>query len=434
MNIPDSARSQHVYIAGKTRHGKSTLIHAMAYQDIKRGSGVCVIDPKGDLVSSLINWIPEKRVPDTILLDFVTPVPLDFMSYKTDDEKEVLVGDLIYILDRFTQHAPRMTAILRDLTYTLLDAGNCTFLDIYRFLVDGDRRRDILKRVKDADLRRRWNDRFPTQDSLEPILSRMTTFVRTPSLRAIFGATSPKLNIEEAMNSRKVILVNLGGLSESKILYGSLLVSKIQQAAFRRHAIREQNRVPFLLYVDEFQNFKTSSFDQILSVAGGFKLCLTLAHQFVDQIDEQTRHAILGNVSTFFLFRLHDNSARYFKGEIPSLAKEKVWKRSPESGEMEWMDRPRSFDPSQLTTLPPGRCLYRAVDGSAKFITTPLPPPEPKHSFAEIIKKRTKELYSCALPVEYLVSKEEEIRPSAPPKRLHGAHHRPAKKDSAAVS
>src|SRR5450759_212543 len=124
-------RAKHVYVAGMTGMGKSTLIHHMVYQDIKNGSGVCVIDPKGDLVNQLIHWIPENRVEDTIYLDLETPIPIDFMSYNTPDEKEVLVGDLIYIIERHTEGAPRMTSILRDLIYTLLDAGGCSFLDMY---------------------------------------------------------------------------------------------------------------------------------------------------------------------------------------------------------------------------------------------------------------------------------------------------------------
>jgi len=396
-------RAKHVYVAGMTGMGKSTLIHHMVYQDIKNGSGVCVIDPKGDLVNQLIHWIPENRVEDTIYLDLETPIPIDFMSYNTPDEKEVLVGDLIYIIERHTEGAPRMTSILRDLIYTLLDAGGCSFLDMYYFLWNKTARMKILTRVKDQDLKQRWTDRFPTPKEIDPIYSRMTMFLRTPSLKTIFGTKKPKLVVEDAMNSRKILLVNLGGVGESRSFYGSLLVSKIQQAAFRRHRVAENKRIPFLLYVDEFQNFQTSSFDHILSMARGYKLYLTLANQGTYQLDERIRKAIFANVSNYIVFRIGDEDTKHFR----AIAK-------PNHHEM-------------LASLPQYHALFK-IGGQYALVKRIQPPaPFKEKSFAEIIRKRTIKLYSCVPPTDALASKEDLIPPSAPLRRPNGQTNRASK-------
>jgi hypothetical protein len=292
LELPYKVRDRHIFIPGMTGHGKSTLIHAMAYQDIKNGAGVCVIDPKGDLVKQLRHWIPKERVADTVYLDLDTPIPLDFMSYSSPDAKEALVGDLKYILTRgeSTEHAPLMNAILEDLIYTLLGANEnpniplerkATFIDIYDFLENEERRAEILRYVTNPRLKRRWDKDLPNPKDRRPVISRMTPFVNSKSLSTILGTPNPKLNIADFMNNRKIVLVDLGGVGESKMLYGSLLISRIQQAAFGRHNIPKEKRVPFFLYVDEFENFQTSSFHKIISQARGYKLCLTVGCQWL---------------------------------------------------------------------------------------------------------------------------------------------------------
>jgi len=425
--IPDPVRNRHVYIAGKTRHGKSTLIHACAFQDIAQGKGVAVLDPKGDLVEKLIQFIPESRVPDTIYLDGVTPIPVDFMSWETRAELSQLADDLMVTFKQVSQNAvgDRWQSILQWTVTTILEAKDCSFLDIYYFLVSETRRRSILSKITNQDILRYWSDQYPhfPKDSATPITTRMAKFLLTPSLKVMLGSPNAKLNISDVMEQKKVLLVNLAkGGKESGNLIGTLLVSKFQQAAMRRQSQKPKDRTPFYLYADEFQNFQTSAFDVILSEAGGFKLCLTLAHQYVDQLDPKIRASIFGNVSTLVLFRLGQQDAALFKAEIPSMKTEDVWKRSPRSGEMEWMKRPVPFEPSVLTSLPRGRALYRAADGSARFINTPPPLESPGASYAEIIQKRTIAEYGVQTGSIEPSLKDDEIKPSGRPRDIpsHG--------------
>jgi len=379
LELPYKIRDRHIFIPGMTGYGKSTLMHAMAYQDIKNGAGVCVIDPKGDLVKQLRHWIPKERVEDTVYLDLDTPIPLDFMSYSNDDAQEALVGDLKYILTRgaSTEHAPLMNAILEDLIYTFFDANDnpkipperkATFIDIYDFLEDEGRRAEILRYVTNPRYQRRWAKDFPNPKDRRPVISRMKPFVNRKSLSTILGTPNPKLNIADLMNNRKILLVDLAGVSESKMLYGSLLVSRIQQAAFGRHSIAKEKRVPFFLYVDEFENFQTSSFHMIISQARGYKLCLTVGCQWLDQLNAEIRSALF-TVSTYIIFAVSEKDSKQFRALI------------------------RPYEPDDLVNLPPHKALYLINKRNPTIKCTPLPPPHTsevgKVSYVEDIERNT---------------------------------------------
>jgi hypothetical protein len=408
MDIPDEVRPKHVYIPGKTQYGKSNLLLWMFIQDVVQGHGVCLMDGKGDLAPEALNFIPKRRIEDTVYLDTNTPVPLDFMDYKNNDEKEAIIGELKYVLTRTveTQHIPIIGANITDILYTLFnynenpktpDECRATFLDIYYFLEDEKRRTQILDLVTDQDLQRRWKDKFPNPTDRSRITTRMTPFVRSETLKKIFGAKKPKLNVAQFMEEEKVLVVNLGPMTDIRRIYGTLLLSKIRQTADRRASIPKSQRKRFYLYCDEFQEFQTSDFDTMLSRAGGLGLCLTLAHQFLAQLEPRILHSIKGNVSTYILFRLGDDAAS-FRSEIPPLATKPVWRRSPESGLMGWTYEPVPFDTSLLTKLSVGEALYRAADGSASLIHTPPPPTREGASSAGTIRRRTLEKYSCDIP------------------------------------
>ena len=319
LAIPYKIRDRHIFIAGKTRHGKTTVMHSMILQDIANGAGVCLIDPKGDFANALIHEIPKHRKKDAIWLDLHSAIPLDFMSYKGEDEKDALVGELKFIIEGHDANLIRADAILEDLFYSLLAIPGTNFLDIYRFFRHEGRRKWILDQLetRDPELWKRWDDDFPTPNEWKPITTRVNKFWRNPSLRKIFGQADPPFKIGELMDQRKIILVNLGGIGSSKNIYGALLIARIQQAAFRREAIPPRERVPFFLYVDEFQKFQTSSFEDLLSMAGGYGIRLTLANQYLHQIKDLLP-AILGNVSTYILLRMSGKDALAFKDEIDS--------------------------------------------------------------------------------------------------------------------
>jgi hypothetical protein len=387
-----NVRNQHIYVPGKTRHGKSTLLHEMALQDIENDAGVCVIDPKGDLVNSLIHHVPEQRKDDCIFLSTRDPVPINFMDYKahSHDEKQTLVGELKYVITKgmAAEAAPLMDSILTDLLYTLFSANEnpkmpphekATFLDVHRFLSDDARRAHILSYTTDVELRRRWNkDSFPNPKERAPTLTRMTPFLRNPSLRTLFDCPEPKLNIADVMDNRKILLVDLGGISEPTKILATLLIAKMRQAAFRRASVSESERIPFFLYVDEFEYFQTQDFDEMLSFAGGYGLRLTLANQFLGQLDVKLRQSILGNVGSFIIFCVSPEDSRFFKHI--------AWTRGQLGEEV----------PFDLANLPKYRALYKIAGQDPNVKDTPAPPPYSEHSYADYIRKRTRETYGMA--------------------------------------
>lgn len=390
MKLPWAVRNQHLYIPGKTRHGKSTLIHALARQDFERGAGGCVIDPKGDLVGSLIHHIPAARKDACIYLSTRSPVPIDFMDYADDDEKQTLVGELKHVITRGMDAtaAPLMDAILTDLLYTLFAANEhpkmpkgerATFLDVHRFLSDEERRGFILSHVTDRELVRRWSkENFPNAKECAPTLTRMTPFLRNPSLRKLFDCPEPKLNIADAMDSRKILLVDLGGISEPTKIFATLLIAKIRQAAFRRASIPESKRIPFHLYVDEFEFFQTADFEQILSFAGGYGLRLTLANQFITQLDAKIGDSISGNVGSFIIFCVSPKDANYFKhiAWIPGQLGERL--------------------PVDLANLPKYRAFYKIAGQQPIVKDTPRPAGYSHQSHADYIRKHTLDTYGVA--------------------------------------
>jgi len=404
VRIPYGVRDQHVYVAGKTRHGKSTFIHHCALDDIAHKSGVCVIDGKGNLFNDLIlPFIPKHRLNDVLYLDIDTPIPLDFMSYDSEREKEKLIGELKFLLLKTveTQHIPVLGSNLTDVLYTLFNFNEnpnvptdrkATFLDIHDFFGNETRRDEIRKFLTDPDLIRRWEKDMPPDADRKRIISRMTTFVRSQSLRKVFGDPNPRIRIADIIERRKVLLIKAGPPDEIQTMYAALILSKIRQAIYRRAALKKDKIIRFYLYCDEFQEYQTSDFDKMLSLAGGLGLCLMLANQYVNQIDAPIRHSIFGNVSTYVIFRLQPADAALFKGEIPSMVDEWIWKRNRDTDEMGWVRKPIPFDTDQLTRLPRGKALYRAADGTACFIRTPPPPrrlTQTNARIAEYIKNRT---------------------------------------------
>lgn len=287
--LTGAKRPKSLYIVGAPGTGKSSLIQRMALADIRAGHGVCVIDPTGDLVNRLVHWIPKERVNDTIFFDTDSPVPIDFFSYRNPSERQVLADQLLNLFD--LESAPISRPRLQRIIGTLFDANengcDCTFLDIQRFIESETRRKQILKfaphRVD------QWTP-FPKPSETVSIVERMTPFIESPALRLIFGATKPKLNIWDVMQTKKVLLVNLKD-TPTDFFIGSLICAKIQQATFgRRYILNEADRIPFYLYIDECHTilkYAAREFEAILTRARKYKLCLTLANQLVSDLPKE---------------------------------------------------------------------------------------------------------------------------------------------------
>ena len=386
--LPYDVRNRHIYVVGKTRYGKSTLLYSIISQDIENGAGVCVLDPKPsgnepNLVDTVLQHIPESRKDDVIYFDAANPVPIDVMSWETEQERQTLAADLMLTFMQFMtqKDGDRWPNILRYVIHALLDAKQCTFLDIHDFLADEKYRESILLRVKRPNLLKYWREMYKLfpKDAALPILSRMSTFVLVPPLSVMLGPARQRLNIEQAIRERKILLINLTGAGkESGNLIGTLFVSRIQQAVFRHMS------VPFHLFADEFQNFQTSAFDTILSEAGGLGLRLTLANQYVYQLDERIKQAIFGNVSSFLVFNIDDADTHYFKSKMPP--------DMTSDGEV------LSLMPHErLAHSPRFVAMYALADQESVFKPIPRPPLPPSPADlarAKYIRKRTLEQYA----------------------------------------
>jgi energy-coupling factor transporter ATP-binding protein EcfA2 len=390
--LPDSVRARHVYIVGKSGSGKSTLITNIALQDIERGEGVCVIDPHGDLVSDLLDRIPARRVLDTIYFnvsDRAHPIGVDMMRARSEAEIEILTDDLITTFRRLTETwGERMETILRYAFNTLLRTPGATFLDLQKLLTNEGWRATVVRKLNFAPLADFWFNQYANmpKDAAQPILSRMTKIVLSPTLNAIFGQSSSQLNFNDVIRHRKILLVNLGGDSrdrdneqlavsdEMKKLIGSVVVSQLQLAAMRQASLPEAARVPCRFFVDEFQNFVSGAFPKILSEARKYKLCLTVAHQYISQLDDATRNAVFGNVGTMIVMPLGQKDAVYLGAELGSYTPEDVANLSPERHEA--LCRPST----------------QAAD---TFLFTTLPPKPVAHSYAHAIIEHTRATYSA---------------------------------------
>lgn len=317
-----SQRLRHIHIIGATGTGKSTLLTNLIIQDMNNGLGFSLIDPHGDLVESVISYIPENRVNDVVIIDpsdFEFPIGFNILSAKTEVEKIVLSSDLISIFRRqSTSWGDQMTTILTNAINAFLESEQGgTLFDLRRFLIDDKFRNQFLKTVHDPTVINFWQQEYTMlrKNAIGPILTRMDTFIRPKIIRNMM-AQKNGLDFADLMASNKIILIKLPqGLigEENSNLLGSLIVSKIQQAAQSRQAIAFNYRNPHFLYIDEFQNFITPSMSAILSGSRKYSLGLVLAHQDMEQVgkyDNELANSILSNPGTRICFRVGDNDAR----------------------------------------------------------------------------------------------------------------------------
>jgi hypothetical protein len=324
--IPGHQRPLSTYIAGNPGNGKSSLIQRMALYDITHDRGVCIIDPTGDLVNRLIHHIPKSRINDTVYFDTTRPIPIDLFSYDQQDtesdERQDLTDDLVGMLA--LENAPRARPLLRQVISTLFDANEnsafkdkANFFDILKF-IRNKKRRDAILAACPAERREDWEP-FPKVTEFESILYRMIPFSESRALKTMFSSTGRQLNLSEVIENKQVLLVNLKD-TDTDALVGSIIVSKLQQAIFRRRNDKkgESKRVPYYLYIDECQTiikFAVESFDKILMRARKYKLCLTMANQLPSKLPLEIRES-LGMIGNTILFNLDPTDGRMFKDRI----------------------------------------------------------------------------------------------------------------------
>jgi len=319
-------RRRHMYLIGATGMGKTTLLLQMIYQDIKNGKGVAVMDPHGDLATRLIGVIPKDRIDDVVYFnpyDLEHPIGLNVLQMtqglsdiEIEREKDLIVSSLISVFLKLypsNTARPRMEHVLRNTILAILSTENPTLLTAYKMLVDKDLRDKIVSNLTDPLLKEFWEKEFKGFGSFQraelisPITNKLGRFFTTKTTRNILTQERSKLDFDDIMNNKKILICDLskGKIGEDiSSFLGSLLILKLQLAALNRVHIPQEKREDFFLYIDEFQNFATMTFAQILSEARKYRLDSILAHQTISQIEDQDLlKVILANVGTVVSYR-----------------------------------------------------------------------------------------------------------------------------------
>ncbi len=330
---PDDRR-RHTYIIGKTGMGKSVLLENMIMDDIKKWRGVAVIDPHGDLVEGIIGLIPKRRTNQTIIFDPSDtdwPIAFNMLENISDAQRPFIASGLVGIFKRifWDSWGPRLEHTLRNTILALMEYPNTTLISIPLMLTSEVYRSKVVRKIKDPIVKKFWTHEYgklsPQQrnETAGPILNKVGQFLSSTILRNILGQPKNSFSMRWAMDNKKIIIINL---SKGKIwedassLLGAMMITKFQLDAMSRADIPEEQREDFYLYVDEFQNFATDSFSTILSEARKYKLNLVMANQYIDQMTEEVRWAVFGNVGTLISFQVGHHDAEIlseaFAGDI----------------------------------------------------------------------------------------------------------------------
>ena len=328
----DEDRIRHLYVIGKSGTGKSSLFISMASQDIAGGEGVAILDPHGETIEQVLERIPENRIEDVIYIDpsdTENPVGLNLLEMDDPSQKNLMASGLVSAIKQHFDYSwgPRLEYLLNYSILTLLEVPGTTMLGITRLLEDNNYLNYILSKVKDPVVLKFWNQEYKNMkgnqrfvtEAISPIQNKVNRFLASTTIRNILGQKKSTIDLGDAMNSGKIVLINLakGKIgSDNANLLGALLVSKLQFCALQRANIPYEDRKPFYMYVDEFQNFATGSFEEILSESRKYKLGLYLTHQFTAQLPEELLKAVYGNVGTIMTFSLGAPDARELAKEF----------------------------------------------------------------------------------------------------------------------
>lgn len=330
FGIPLADLRQHAYVIGKTGSGKSTLLWNLIVQLIARGHGVGFIDPHGGDAEKLLNHIPRWRTNDVVYFnpsDVEHPVAMNLLAGVPKDERPLVASGIVGAFKSLWRDSwgPRMEYILYNAVIALLDCQNTSLLGVNRMLTDDDYRASVIRQVKDPFIKEFWereyagyDDRFRSE-AIAPIQNKLGQFLLNPVIRNILGQIKSKVNFPAVMDRRGIFIANLskGKIGDDKAnLLGSLLVTQFQLAAMRRANLPEEKRKDFFLFIDEFQNFTTDSLISILAEARKYRLCLILSHQYIEQVPEEIRKAVFGNVGTVFSLRVGNDDAEVLQKEF----------------------------------------------------------------------------------------------------------------------
>ncbi len=387
-------RDRHVYVIGKTGMGKSTLLENMAIQDIQNGAGMAFIDPHGKTADLLLEYVPQERIKDVVYFapfDTEHPVSFNVMEDVGVNKRHLVANGLMSAFKKIWVDAwsARMEYILNNILLALLEYPDSTLIGVNRMLADKDYRNKVVANIKDPSVKSFWVDEFAKygekymQEAGAAIQNKIGQFISNPLVRNIIGQPKSSFDIREVMDNKKILIINLskGRVGETNAnLLGSMIITKLYLGALSRADASEsklKSLPPFYLYVDEFQSFANESFADILSEARKYKLSLTIAHQYVEQMSEEVRAAVFGNVGTMISFRVGAIDAELLEKEFsPVFLAEDIVNLGFTQLYLKLMIDGVSSQPFSATSLPPIKkpdITYRddIVENSRKVFAQP---------------------------------------------------------------
>lgn len=374
FGIKTDDRRRHLYLLGKTGMGKTTMLENMVVQDITQGHGVGVVDPHGDFAEKLLDLIPSHRINDVVYFnpaDLEYPIGFNVLESVDERHKHLVASGLMGVFKKIWPDvwSARMEHILNNCILALLETPGSTLLGINRILVDKEYRKRVVTQLRDPVVRAfwvdeyaRWEDRF-RNEAIAPIQNKVGQFLSASVIRNIVAQVKSTINPREIMDTGKIFIMNLakGRIGEdSSRLLGGMLITKLQLAAMERVDVLEPDRRDFYLYVDEFQNFATQSFANILSEARKYHLNLIIAHQYIEQLDpEYVRPAVFGNVGTLVIFRVGGADATFLEPEFtPTFLPEDLVNLTKFEMYLKLMIDGVASAPFSARTFPPIATLY----------------------------------------------------------------------------
>jgi energy-coupling factor transporter ATP-binding protein EcfA2 len=379
---------QHVYIVGKTGSGKTTLLRDVILQHIAAGRGVALLDPHGDLAEQLLDHYPPWRAHDLVYLDpgdADFPVAFNPLARVPPEQRHLVAAGLVSAFKSIWRESwgPRLEHILSHALAALLECPNTSLLGVNRMLADERYRAWVVRQVRDPFVRAFWEEEFAHYDprfmreAIAPIQNKLGQLLLSPALRHVLGQVGSKIDLRHIMDTGRVFIANLSkgklGVEQSNLL-GALLAAQFQHAAMTRADTPESERRDFFLCIDEFHNFTTDSLAATLAEARKYRLCLTLAHQYLDQILPPIRQAVFGNVGTIVSFRVGHRDAEDLSEEYG-----------------------RAFVPAQFADLNRFEVLVRTLeDGSPRepFRGGTQPLQHPQHGRRDKLITRSREKYA----------------------------------------
>lgn len=440
FGIKQDDRRRHIYVVGKTGVGKSTLLENMILDDIRDGKGVGLIDPHGDFAEKLLDFIPEDRVDDVVYFnpaDTEYPIGFNPLERVGTEHRHLVASGIMGVFKKVWPDvwSNRMEYIMNNTLLALLEYPGSTLLDVMKMLTDKKFRKEVSEQLTDPIVKNfwinefaNWNQRYE-QEATSAVLNKIGQLIANPLIRHIVGQSHSTINIRRIMDEGKIFIINLskGKMGEdNSALIGAMLITKIQMAAMSRVDIpNEEDRKDFFLYIDEFQNFSTDSFADILSEARKYRLSLTVSHQYVRQLVDpatnstKVRDAIFGNVGTIIAFRVGAEDAEFLEKEFaPEFDENDLVNLSKFNIYIKLMIDGMASKPFSALTLPPHKLEGESysdvlIENSRKQYGVPV---------AEVEKKIDEEYKSAARDIGQKTKRRDEqrldtLKQQEPPKK-----------------